>query len=443
MATTSSYSKVYWQLFRKTSNSHPVGLSFIALLITIPLAHSVNNIALMFFALTSLLTWSKTFSFRTKKALLLPVAFFVLMALSLIWSIDVPQSAGALPKELALLAVPVCFMMFPAFSRGQKKNILDYYAYAMVFLGAFYLARAAVRWTIVHDTGVFFYHELVTKEVNAIHVSCYMAVAFFVFLSKEAKTVYDWCCVIFLTLILVLLSSKNIIVVFLLLLALYYLFYSGISVQKRLLSLATLLLLAALPLLFSPKIADRFRTEFETALADRTKNTTSQGETYNVSLRQAWQQERFSPQDYFPGGAFRVYQFRIFIEMLCEDPIFWTGYGLNASYGKIRQKAVEHNLYMGDGKESGYQGKNFHNQYVQNFADLGVFGLLLLLAMVVLNLKKGICAKDFTHISFAVLMISLFLTESFLWRQRGVVFFTAMYCLFNAGPVAFAAAQKK
>ena len=51
--------------------------------------------------------------------------------------------------------------------------------------------------------------------------------------------------------------------------------------------------------------------------------------------------------------------------------------------------------------------------------------------MLFVNLKNGINNKNFIHISFAVLMISLFLTESFLWRQRGVMFFTIMYCLFN------------
>jgi O-antigen ligase len=63
---------------------------------------------------------------------------------------------------------------------------------------------------------------------------------------------------------------------------------------------------------------------------------------------------------------------------------------------------------------------------------LGIFGLLLLLVILFVNLNNALKTKDFIHISFAVLMISLFLTESFLWRQRGVMFFTVMYCLFNS-----------
>jgi O-antigen ligase len=51
---------------------------------------------------------------------------------------------------------------------------------------------------------------------------------------------------------------------------------------------------------------------------------------------------------------------------------------------------------------------------------------------LIINIKNALKSKDFIHFAFSILMISLFLTESFLWRQRGVVFFTVMYCLFNS-----------
>ena len=59
----------------------------------------------------------------------------------------------------------------------------------------------------------------------------------------------------------------------------------------------------------------------------------------------------------------------------------------------------------------------------QNIGELGF--------ILSLNIKNAIKSKDFVHIAFAILMISLFLTESFLWRQRGVLFFMIFYCLFN------------
>jgi O-antigen ligase len=151
-----------------------------------------------------------------------------------------------------------------------------------------------------------------------------------------------------------------------------------------------------------------------------------------ISIKEAWTNEKFTPNDYFPGTAFRVLQIRIFCELLSEQPIFWKGFGLNAAQKKIEGKAIQYNLFLGNEQEEGYQSKNFHNQYIQIFAETGVFGLLILLIILFFNGKKTIQSKDFTQIAFAVLMISLFLTESFLSRQRGVMFFALFFCLFNS-----------
>ena len=206
--------------------------------------------------------------------------------------------------------------------------------------------------------------------------------------------------------------------------------------RLRNLSILTLILVAVFS--FS-KIKNRFLVEFQsntkTSISHSVYNEADEGVNY-ISIYEAWNNEKFSHGDYFPGTAFRVYQFRIFTELMNENNAYLKGFGLNASYPKIKEKATQYNLYMGveNDPDSGYQSKNFHNQYVQNFAELGVFGFILLLILLIVNFKNAIKSKDFMHFAFAFLMISLFLTESFLWRQRGVVFFTMMYCLFNSIP---------
>jgi O-antigen ligase len=187
---------------------------------------------------------------------------------------------------------------------------------------------------------------------------------------------------------------------------------------------------------FIENIKYRLHQEYETIMTDSSVNDviSKKNKTtfYNVSIKQAWTNKVFNQNDFFPGTAFRTYQFRIFLEMLSEDKIFWKGYGLDASYPKIEEKGKAYHVYQGDDSNDGYQKMNFHNQYVQNFAELGVFGFLLLVVMLLISLKNAFKSKDFLHFAFSILMISLFLTESFLWRQRGVVFFTMMYCLFNS-----------
>ena len=426
-------SNVFQEIKQENNKNH--SLVFIVLvLLSIPLSHSINNICLGLLVVVSGIYFKKQ-NIVIQKFLLLPIFLYAIMLLSCFWTIDRDLTISALSKEIFLLIIPVCFFFIGNLSNDQKQKIIKYYSYGIVLFSVFYLAKAFVLFLITQNSEVFFYHELVTKDVNAIHVSVYVAIAFFYFFTKEIKKSLDYAALALLLLMVFLLSSKNIIVVFLCLLACYHLFYTKTSQKLRLKNLIIFCVLIA-SLVFVGKIKDRFKEEYETIMTDSSVNDVvqkSNGIVYNVSIKQAWNKDKFAPNDYFPGTAFRVYQLRIFKEMLQEDAIFWKGYGLNASFPKIEAKGVEHNLFLGNGEQQGYQTKNFHNQYVQNFAELGIFGFLILIIMLVVNLKNALLNKDFIHISFAILMISLFLTESFLWRQRGVVFFTVMFCLFNSG----------
>lgn len=358
------------------------------------------------------------------------------MVLSYFWTIDMERTLIAIPKEIALLLIPLAFLLIPPFTKEQKERIVKYYSYAMLLYVVFFLARAFVRFLITNNTSFFFYHGpdndtdtgLVPRLLNAIHVSVYIAIAFFYFFIKEHKTKWEQLASLILFVFVILLSSKNIILVFVLLILIQVFFYSKTANRLRLRNLTLMLILLGLIFSFS-KIKERFLVEFRT---NSDKNIThnialskSEG-INNISIADAWTKEQFHPSDYFPGTAFRVYQFRMFIEFLEEESIFWPGFGLNASLNKLLEKEKQYNLYPG------YGTFNFHNQYVQNFAELGFVGFVFLLIILFLNTKNAFESKDFLHITFAVLMISLFLTESFLWRQRGVLFFIVFYCLYNA-----------
>ena len=433
MANISSFSKNLYQNLKSEYSNHPSLLLVLVALLCIPLSYAYNSISLILLTLITLITFKKE-NFKFEINLILPILLYLLMLLSITWTIDFERTTNALSKELPLPLIPICFMAFRSFSTLEKEKIIKWFSYGIVFYSIFYLAKASFLFIISKDTSVFFYHELVTKDVNAIHVSVYVAISFFYFLAKIQKTTFDKIALGILFLMVFLLSSKNIIVVFMSLLVCYQLFYSKTSKKLRLKNIILLIVL----LLFLPfvgKIKERFKEEYETIMTDSSVNDViSKGseKVYNVSIKQAWTNTTFKPNDYFPGTAFRVYQFRIFIELLQEESIFWTGFGLDASYSKIAEKGIHYNLFLGNEVQEGYQTKNFHNQYVQIFAELGIFGLLLLLSMLLLSIRNAIKSKNFIHIAFSVLIISLFFTESFLWRQRGITFFILMYCIFNA-----------
>ncbi len=432
MARTYNFLKIVSQKLKGENNRRPLLIFILLPLVCIPLPYQANSIALILFTLATIVTFKKR-NFRPDRVLMLPILLYFLMLLSLLWTIDMVESAPSISKELPLLVIPFCFMAMPLVPADIRQKIIRYFSFAMAGFSVFYLIKAVVRFVASGDTGVFFYHELVTKDVNAIYVSALVGTAFFYFLAKLRKSALEMLATAILLAVLILLSSKNVIATCLILGVIYFAFFSNLSNKAKWAGAGIAALLIA-SLAFVPEIRDRFNIELSTITTDNTVNySVGDGNVHNISIRQAWNNERFEQSDFFPGTAFRVYQFRIFLEMMAEDNAWLLGYGLNASYDKIEKKTLSYNLFSGDANVEGYQKKNFHNQYIQAFADLGVAGFLLIVAMLAVNLKNGIKRKDFVHISFAVLMISLFLTESFLWRQRGVTFFTMMFCLLNVG----------
>ena len=422
--------KNVFQILKKENNSNIAFGLILIVLFTIPLSYALNSVATGMLLLITIFTFQKK-NFTFQLNLIYPILLYVLMLLSFFWSIDQKTTLTAILKEIPLLIIPLAFMLFKDFSKDQKQKIIQFYSYGILLFTVFYYLKAIIRFILSHNTEVFFYHELVTKDVNAIHVSVYVSMAFFHFFIKIKKEIIDYIAMTLLFAMVFLLASKNIIIVFIGLLLIYYLFLTKISRRMRMRNLI-LFLLFLFSLSFVGKIRDRFMVEIQTntkvslsADVDLNKQTGIN----NISIVEAWTKEYFAPSDYFPGTAFRVYQFRMFLELFHEEPVFWTGYGLNASKEKLLEKEKKYNLH------EGYGTYNFHNQYIQNFAELGVFGFVLLMIMLVLNVRNAFKSKDFIHFAFAILMISLFLTESFLWRQRGVVFFTIMYCLFNSKSV--------
>ena len=74
------------------------------------------------------------------------------------------------------------------------------------------------------------------------------------------------------------------------------------------------------------------------------------------------------------------------------------------------------------------QKLNAHNQYLQTFISLGIFGLILLLYMLFFPAIRAFRQKDFLFMIFLAIFAVNIMVESMLENQAGVIF----YALFNA-----------
>jgi hypothetical protein len=339
------------------------------------------------------------------------------------------NSFHGLQKQLSFFFFPIAFFLLPQLDREGLLKILRIYGFGMVLFAFYYLVRALFRYSITHDTGVFFHTELVPDDPGAIYISVFASLAFFYFVQIPKKNLVEKIATLTLVLMIFLLSSKSIITIDFIIIVCYYIFFVSIPSGTKAITILSVSAFLFFSILFVKEVRERFLIEYETAFIDNTLNsklTVNEQSVFNVSIHEAWTKADFHQNSYFPGTALRVYQFRNFLEILGEQKFFFTGFGLEASQDFIKNKAKEHNV------DPRYGEYNFHNQYLQTFADLGVFGFLILAVMLFINLKNALSHKDFLHIAFSITMIMLFLSESFFCRQRGITFFILLYCLFNS-----------
>jgi len=396
------------------------------MLITLPLRNIYTSIATILFVAFSLFFNKPSNNFR--KVNFWPIAYFLFMGLSLLWSHNLDRSLSGIQKQLSMFFIPIAFFFLPEVTKKTLNRIIRFYSFGMVLFGLFFLIKACFRYLQVNNTAIFFHNELVPDEPGAIYISVFASLAIFHFIQIKVKSNLDLACIFVLTILIFLLSSKSIITIDFIIVVCYYAFFAPIPSNRKALTILSVSLFVFLSLFFVKQVRERFLREYETAFIDNALNDswTNENQIYNVSISQAWNKKDFNQNDFFPGTALRIYQLRIFSEMVAQQPsILLKGYGLEASQDYIRSKAKEHNI------NPVFAGYNFHNQYVQTLAELGVFGFLILCTMLYINLKNAFIHKDFLHITFAITMLMLFLSESFFCRQRGIVFFIVLYCLFN------------
>lgn len=397
------------------------------ILFALPLKNIFVSIATIIFLFCTLFLINRK-NVNVKREFFVPISLFVLMVLTLLWTKDFEKSLFGLQKALPFLVIPAAFFVRSQFSKETEGRIFKAYSFSMVFYALFYLAQALITYLKTNDTNCFFYKNLVPSDPGAIYMSVFASLALFFFIQIRNKNLLQKAGLTILVIFTFLLSSKSIITIDFIIILCYYTFFVTIPSGTKAITILSVSAFLIFSILYVKKVRERFLIEYETAFIDNTLNydlTKEKQNIYNVSIGEAWNKKDFHHNSYFPGTALRIYQIRVFLEILAEEQVFFNGFGLEASQEFIRSKAKEHNL------DAIYGEYNFHNQYLQTFADLGVVGLLLLLVMLFVNFKNALISKDFLHLAFAITMIVLFLSESFFCRQRGIVFFIVLYCLFN------------
>jgi O-antigen ligase len=374
------------------------------LLLCIPLPYAFSSVAVIVLSAVSFVS----LFFHSKgnvSGYWIPAALYGLALLSLLWSVDTGKSLRGLERQLPLLIVPLSFWMMPVLTTKSIHRILKLFASGLSVYGLFFIGVSAYRYFFEGwKPGVFSYHALVDYfDLNAIYVSVMVSLSLLYMLFYAQRKTTDRLTIALLAIFLLLLASKNVLAVTTLAFFLGALLYGKLTRRKALLiALAAAFLTAAM---FYGPIKKRWNAELNTDLAE-----VFTCDSFGI----------FYP---WTGTTIRLFQARMFYELVQENNIFLTGFGINAAQEKVAEAQNQYDVYCG------YNTYNFHNQYLQVFAELGVFGLLILLLLLAFIFKGYLKTRELIYLFFFLITASVFLSETYIWRQRGLIHFLVLYGL--------------
>ena len=398
------------------------------ILAVLPFRFVFSNIALVLFLLI-IVKFVKHKNFSFSFTLSIPILLYFIMLMSLIWTSDSYLTTKGLLKTISIVILPFSFMFISFYDYRLRIFSIRIFSFGMVFYAILCFFFSFFRFLETKNKNVFLFHELVTLDVNAIYISYFSSLCLFYFIAIKSKQLLDFFSIYILSFFIILLSSKTIIFIDVLLLIWFYVKFSTISNGIKFITISMIGTFLFLSFVYVSQLQKRVIAEYQTAFVDNTMYNVSGAsghKNYNISIKQAWTKQKFDDGDFFPGTALRVFHVRLLKEIFFKNRGFFIGYGHEASEKILKSKYTEYKMF------SNFTYYNFHNQFLQSFAEVGIGGFFVVIFLVVINCINAIKNNDFLHIVFAFSSFAFFLTESMLTRQRGILYFIVLYCIFNS-----------
>ncbi len=377
-----------------------------AALCSLPLPFFVNT---LFFILLIIYTVFYVIKNKIKphfgKETLVFSLFYLLMALSYLWSINKPFSLLGIERKMAFLLMPLLFSFIPKLTSEESKRIFSYFSFAMAIYALFFISVGLSKYLDTGNLKNLSHHELVSQfRLNRIYISLFTVVAFLNLVFNTKKSFIRVLLLFILSLFLILLSSKTIVITTLSVLLFVNRQYF-FKLKFKYIILSFIIIMSVLV------VSGKVNSQFFSELIPRFKEVTTK--------------QDFQKNYYFNGAEHRILYTRFLLEYIKDENIFLKGFGINTAQQKINEKCEKYRVPEGYGTSY-----NFHNQYNQTLAEIGIFGLLLLLYILYLGFKNAIDNKNTFALSVFIIFTMLLSTETVFNRQRGIYFFLLVFLLF-------------
>jgi O-antigen ligase len=373
----------------------------------------VNSISIFLLAFVWLLqnNFSRLWhTLKTNKLFYLFISFYVLEFLSMLYSDNTKTGRYELEKEFTILLLPIVAASSKAFSK-QKINLLLWMFVLANFLvgviGLLYATWVHFRWGLNY----FFYHDLVTLfHFHATYYSIYLmfSICTVIYLyhkdpivSTRIRKISLFILAGFFSLLIFLLSIRFIIVFFCFGALVGIIIY---AVRRKSILLGLLLVLG-------------FAGFVYVAIS---KNQVLRDRLMQIKENHKYE---FSELNIYNGFTTRLAQWECSYIIIKRQP--WLGVGIGDTQDELQVEYKKNFLYYS------FKDKfNTHNQYFQTTLGLGLVGLTVFLAMLIIPAIIAIRKKSYLYLCFIIIFSACCLTEATFCTQFGLVFYTVLNSFF-------------
>lgn len=373
----------------------------------IPLSHKITIYAIMLFVLSWLLSgqWFYTAKTAFKNSIfIILITFFLLHLAGLLYSSNMNAGWFDIEVKLTLILFPFMFFLSNSIDKNKREIILLFFLFGTVIAIIGCLINAILNFKTLQFEA-FFYGALSVfhhPSYFAMYICFSSAIVIYwlLYCNKVLKKWYKialFFLLIFLGVFIYFLSSKAGKITFFI--TLFVMSIPALFLKTKKILSILILCFAVFQIWFSLTQNLRFKAVISSV----------QNAEQNVNTEES--------------NGVRVLVYETAINLIK------TNYAIGVGTGDIKDVLMKE--YERKEMKGAIEKKlNVHNQFLETWLGQGIAGITLLLLLFIVPFVNSIRTKNWLLMTFVIIIVLNFLTESMLNTQAGVVFFAFFYSFF-------------